>query len=147
MQVRLGTSLPLVAGLLVAGLLLAAGFPLFAHHGTGVAYEVDKQVTIKGTVTEWIWANPHCGLLFDVTDDKGNVVHWGAELGNPHALSQVGLSKDIFKAGDKVTVMGHPARSGAPRLELVEATLADGRKVPERGMKGNGIKLTDEPGK
>jgi hypothetical protein len=141
MQVRLGASLPLIAGLLLAAL------PLLAHHGTGVAYEVDKQVTIKGTVTEWIWANPHCGLLFDVTDDKGNVAHWGAELGNPHALSQVGLSKDIFKPGDKVTVMGHPAKSGAPRLELVEATLADGRVVPEKGMKGNGIKLTDEPGR
>ena len=64
---------------------LLAGFgitsvPLFAHHGTGVAYETDKTVTLTGTVTEWIWTNPHCGLLFDVTDDKGNVEHWGAEL-------------------------------------------------------------------
>lgn len=140
MKARIAASLPLIAGLLIAAL------PLLAHHGTGVAYEVDKQVTIKGTVTEWIWANPHCGLLFDVTDDKGNVAHWGAELGNPHSLSQAGLSKDVFKLGDKVTVVGHPARSGAPRLELVTVTLADGRVLPEKGLKGNGIKLTDEPG-
>jgi Family of unknown function (DUF6152) len=125
--------------------LFLVGLPLFAHHGAGVAYEVDKQVTVKGTVTEWIWANPHCGLLFDVTDDKGTLVHWGAELANPHALSQAGLSKDIFKPGDKVTVAGHPARSGAPRLELLSVTLADGRVVPEKGLKGNGVKLTDEP--
>jgi hypothetical protein len=140
MKARLASSLPLILGLLVLTL------PLLAHHGTGVAYEVDKQITIKGAVTEWIWANPHCGLLFDGTDDKGNVVHWGAEMANPHALSQAGLNKDTFKPGDKVTVVGHPARSGAPRLELQTVTLADGRVLPEKGYKGNGVKLTDEPG-
>jgi Family of unknown function (DUF6152) len=126
--------------------LFAFALPLLAHHGTGVAYQVDKEITIKGTVTEWIWSNPHCGLLFDATDDKGNAVHWGAEMANPHSLSQAGLSKDIFKPGDTVTVKGHPARSGAPRLELQTVTLADGRVLPEKGVKGNGVKLTDEPG-
>ena len=69
------------------GGLLMMSVPLTAHHGTGVAYETDKEVTLKGTVVEWIWANPHCGVLFDVTDDKGNVVHWGGEMGNPHQMS------------------------------------------------------------
>ena len=105
MQIRFAAFSSLALGLSLLAL------PLLAHHGTGVAYEVDKQVTIKGTVTEWIWANPHCGLLFDAKDDKGNVVHWGAELGNPHSLSQAGLSRDVFKPGDEVTVVGHPARS------------------------------------
>lgn len=130
---------------LIAGFVLA-GIPLFAHHGTGVAYDTEKTLNLKGTVTEWIWANPHCGILFDVADDKGNVEHWGAELGNPHALSMSGLSKDILKPGDKITISGHPAKSGAPRIELREFTMADGRTLPERGHKGNGAKLTDEPG-
>jgi hypothetical protein len=141
MHARLVASLTLLLGLLVVG------FPLLAHHGTGVAYEVDKEITVKGTVTEWIWANPHCGLLFDVSDDRGNLTHWGAEMGNPHSLSQAGLSRDIFKPGDQVTVVGHPARSGAPRLQLSSVTLADGRVLPEKGVKGNGVKLTDEPGR
>ena len=130
---------------LIAGFLLA-GVPLSAHHGTGVAYDIEKMVTLKGTVTEWIWANPHCGILFDVADDKGNVEHWGAELGNPHALSMAGLSRDILKPGDKITISGHPAKSGAPRIELQQFTMADGRTLPEKGHKGNGAKLTDEPG-
>jgi Family of unknown function (DUF6152) len=130
---------------LIAGFVLAA-IPLFAHHGTGVAYDIEKTVNLQGSVTEWIWANPHFGILFDVTDDKGNVEHWGAELGNPHALSMAGLSKDILKPGDKITISGHPAKSGAPRIELQEFTTADGRTLPERGHKGNGAKLTDEPG-
>lgn len=130
---------------LVLGCVVDAA-PLFAHHGTGVAYQTDRTVTLKGTVTEWIWANPHCGILFDVTDEKGNVEHWGAELGNPHSLSMAGLSKDILKPGDKISVSGHPAKSGAPRVELLEFTTADGRTLPEKGLKGNGVKLTDEPG-
>src|SRR6266567_7032807 len=115
-----------------------AGVPLLAHHGTGVAYDTEKTVTLKGTVTEWIWANPHCGLLFDVTDDKGNVEHWGAELGNPHQESGAGFRKDVFKFGDKVTVTGHPARAGAPRLTLSRVVLPDGRVLPEQRVKGNG---------
>ena len=138
MSLRSIKSLALIGGFLVAAV------PLFAHHGTGVAYETDKEVSLKGTVTEWVWANPHCALLFDVTDDKGQVAHWGAELVNPHALSQAGLSRDIFKPGDKLTIVGHPARSGAPRLELDHVVLADGRIVPEKGLKGNGVKLNDE---
>ncbi len=66
--------------LLIAGVLLA-GVPLLAHHGTGVAYDTEKTVTLKGTVTEWIWANPHCGILFDVTDDTTRPVKLGAEIG------------------------------------------------------------------
>ena len=123
--------------ILALGIALS-GSPLFAHHGTGVAYEPDKWVTLKGTVTEWIWSNPHCGILFDVTDDQGNVVHWGAELGNPHQLSAAGFSKDVMKPGDKVTVTGHPSRSGAPRIEFNHVVLSDGRTLTMGGVKGNG---------
>lgn len=124
-----------VASLLMVALICP---PVSAHHGTGVAYETEKSVTVKGSVTEWIWANPHCGLLFDSIDDSGNVVHWGGELGNPHQESGAGFTKDSFKPGDKVTVTGHPARSGAPRMTLSRVVLADGRVLPERHAKGNG---------
>src|SRR5437899_10212764 len=110
-----------------------AGVPLLAHHGTGVAYDTEKTVTLKGTVTEWIWSNPHCGILFDVTDDKGNVVHWGAELGNPHQLSGAGFSRDTLKPGDKFTISGHPSKSGAPRMTLDHFVLSDGRVFSGRG--------------
>ena len=139
MKPKLVTFLYLVAS------VTTIAFPLFAHHGTGVAYDTEKMVTLKGTVTEWIWANPHCGLLFDVADDKGNVVHWGAELTNPHALSEAGFSKDVFKPGDKITITGHLAKSGAPRMESSRIVLADGRVLPERRVKGNGLELNDDP--
>src|SRR3989442_16034055 len=125
------------AGMAVGFLILS--IPVMAHHGTGVAYEVDKVVTVKGLVTDWLWSNPHCGLLFDVTDDKGNVVHWGAELTNPHALSESGFSKDVFKPGDRITITGHLAKSGAPRMESSSIVLGNGRVLPERRVKGNGV--------
>ncbi len=121
--------------ILVASFLML-GIPLFAHHGTGVAYEVEKVVTIKGTVVYWLWSNPHCGLLFDSTDDKGYVVHGGAELGNPHQMSGAGFSKDSFKAGDKITATGHPAKSGAPRMTLDHVVLSDGRVAFGKGRQG-----------
>ena len=131
---------------LTAIFLVAVGFlmvsvPLAAHHGAA-AFETDpaKRLVLKGTVTDWIWSNPHCGILFDVTDDQGNVVHWGAELGNPHMLSTAGFSKDLLKPGDKVTITGHPARSGSPRVEFHDMVLSDGRKLTMGGVKGNGDK-------
>jgi hypothetical protein len=118
--------------------VLAGGGPLLAHHGTGVSYETSKLVTLKGTVTGWLWSNPHCGLLFDVTDAKGAVAHWGAEMGNPHQMSGAGFARDTFKMGDKITVTGHPALSGSPRLTLDHVELANGTTLSARGVKGNG---------
>ena len=131
-------NLAIFAILAVGTLMLGA--TASAHHGTGVAYQEDKWVTLKGTVTEWIWSNPHCGILFDVTDDQGDVVHWGAELGNPHQLSASGFSKDVIKPGDKVTITGHPSRSGAPRVQFDHMLLPDGRTLTMAGVKGNGEK-------
>jgi hypothetical protein len=139
-KLKFKTSIALIVSFAVMGV------PLFAHHGTGVAYEVDKTVTLKGTVTEWIWANPHCGILFDVTDASGQVTHWGAELSNPHQLSLAGFSKDVLKPGDKITLTGNPAKSGAPRINLLNGglLLPDGRALPEKQVKGNGQPVPSE---
>jgi len=123
---------------LLIAVVLIGYRPLLAHHGTGVSYETSKLVTLKGTVTGWLWSNPHCGLLFDVTDDKGAVSHWGAEMGNPHQMSGAGFARETFKPGDKITVTGHPALSGSPRMTLDHVVLANGTTLSARGVKGNG---------
>ena len=86
------------ASLLVAVCLLAFSIPLLAHHGNA-GYE-NKQVTVKGTVTEWLWKNPHTFLKFDVKDDKGNVVHWIGEWNAPSTLVNFGFSPKTFKPGN-----------------------------------------------
>jgi hypothetical protein len=114
-----------------AGLLLSAG-AVFAHHGTNASYDQDHSVTLKGTVTEFIWINPHCQLYFDVKDDKGNVVHWGGETNSPGVLKRSGWNKDTFKPGDEITITVHPSRAGAPVGVIQRVVLSDGT-VLERG--------------
>src|SRR5215468_724216 len=85
-------------------LILAVGIGLvvttvFAHHGTGVSYAASNPVTLKGTVTEFRYANPHPQLYFDVTDEKGNVVHWSGEFyPNPAQLIQGGWGRKRSEA-------------------------------------------------
>src|SRR5216117_1749376 len=78
-----------LAGLFVtAVILLAHSAPLVAHHGT--ASFDDKTITLKGTVTEWVWSNPHCFLKFDVKGESGNVAHWAVETQAPSTMVQWG---------------------------------------------------------
>jgi Family of unknown function (DUF6152) len=86
---------------------------LFAHHGTAV-YDTTKLVTVKGTVTAWSWANPHCLLEFDVKDDNGKVVHWVTETSSPSDMIDKGWSRHSFKPGDEVTVVMIAAKNGRP---------------------------------
>src|SRR2546422_3606415 len=88
---------------LVLGLLAVCG-TLFAHHGN-VAYDTSKTVLLKGaTVTKLVWANPHCIVMFDMKDDKGNVQHWAGEAGSPSALGPLGWNSRSVQAGDVITV-------------------------------------------
>jgi len=122
-------SVALVVGALIFSL------PLFAHHGNA-AYEMDKSVTIKGTVTQYVWANPHCILLFNVTDEHGQVVLWSAETENPSSMVHYGWTKDSMKPGDQVTVTVLPAKNGKPIGRIVEVVLPNGQKLAGRGLQG-----------
>jgi len=109
---------------------LVFGVPLFAHHGTAVSYDIHKVIILKGTVTQFVFSNPHSQLYFDVTDPKGTVTHWAAEMRSPQNLRSYGHSqKELngkFAPGTPVTVTGNPAKSGAPVLVFGKAVLADG---------------------
>jgi hypothetical protein len=109
--------------------------PLFAHHGNA-AYELGKSVTLKGTVTQYVWANPHCILLFDVTDDHGQAVQWSAETENPSSMVHYGWTKESIKPGDHVTVTVVPAKNGKPIGRIIEVVLPNGQKLAGRGLQG-----------
>lgn len=110
--------------------LLILPAPLLAHHGTGVSYDMKKVTTLKGVVTRFAFANPHSQLYFDVTDDKGNVSHWAAEMRAPGNLLAEGYTRrglmDKLAPGTPVTVTGNPSKSGAPVLVFSKAVFADG---------------------
>jgi hypothetical protein len=109
--------------------------PLFAHHGAA-AYDMGKSITLKGTVTQWFWANPHCILQLDVTDDRGQVVQWAAETENPSSMVHYGYTKQSMKPGDQVTVTVVPVKNGKPIGRIVEVVLPNGQKLAGRGLQG-----------
>ena len=108
--------------------VLALAVPMFAHHGTGASYAMDKKVTLKGTVTEFRLMNPHCQLYFDVKDEKGNVVHWLAELSSPATMLAAGMSKNTLKLGDEIVIKGKVGLEGAP-FALVDSITKDGKAI------------------
>lgn len=114
----------LVALLTVA---LTAARPVAAHHGAA-AFENDpaKRLVLKGVVTQWIWANPHTFLQFDVKGEDGQVVHWVVEASNPPDMQNRGWTNKSFQAGDEVTVTVRPVKTGKPVGSIIQVQFADG---------------------
>jgi len=119
--------------------------PLVAHHGAA-AYDTDKRVTVKGTVTDWLWSNPHCILQLDAPDENGQVVHWVTETENPSSMIRSGWTRDSLKVGDEISVIVVPPKAGGHVGRIVEVTLPDGRKLLGRGNPVTPAK-PDEPAK
>jgi len=112
----------------IAAVLLMVCGPSFAHHGNA-AYDAKNPVTLKGTVTEFEWANPHVQIFFDVKDDKGKVVKWSVETLSPGKLVRCGWAKDSVKAGDSVIITTLPAKTGAPVGFLTKLVFANGKEL------------------
>ena len=119
-------------------ILLTVSVPLFAHHGNA-AYDATRSVIVKGTVTGYIWANPHVFVKLDGKDDSGNTVHWVVEGQNPVSMTQIGWTKDTFKAGDEVEMDAIPAKNGNPVAFLGSASpTAPRRRIVINGKQFQG---------
>ena len=112
----------------VFSLLVVAG-PMFAHHGTA-AYDTKNVVTVKGTITDFEFSNPHCQLYFDVKNDKGETEAWQAEITAPNKLSRAGWTKHTLKPGDEVMVTGAVAKSGKHTIWIQKLIGPDGKSLP-----------------
>jgi hypothetical protein len=118
----------LVKGPLVAVALLMISGSLLAHHGNA-AYD-SRTVTVKGTITAWVWTNPHSFLKFDAKDEKGNVVHWLGEWNAPSTLINFGITAKSFKVGEEVTVtMNGMSKTGQPVGRVTKVILPDGQEL------------------
>jgi Family of unknown function (DUF6152) len=114
--------------LIAAADLLLVPVPLIAHHGAA-ALDTGKEITLKGSVTEWIWSNPHCFLKFDAKDDTGTVRNWAVETQNPTTMTLRGWARTSFKAGDEVTVTIEPVKNGQPVGRILHVILPNGQKL------------------
>jgi hypothetical protein len=127
-----------VRSLWTALFVIAVSAPAVAHHGSA-SFDISKEVTLKGTVTDYIWANPHCFLKFDAKDDTGTVRNWAVEVSNPTDMTKRGWSRSSFKVGDQVTVSLQAVKNGAPIGRLTKVVLPDGSTL------GGGAELGTAP--
>ena len=113
--------------------ILVFSAPIFAHHGASV-YDSRKLTTLKGTVTDYQFMNPHTEILFNVTGTDGKVEKWTAEAASMITMMRLGWTKSILKAGDQITAVGNVAKNGSHTMRLRKVVFPDGKEtVVDRG--------------
>ena len=142
------------ASLLVAVLALVPAAArheiVLAHHGTNISYDRAKAWTAKAVVTEFKYVNPHAQLYFDVTDDKGGVVHWSTELlPNPAQLIRNGWTRkrsvEALKPGTRIVVTVAPSRAGGTNGLLIKVTNERGEELLSGGPDAGGPEAPAPP--
>ncbi len=111
-------------------LLILCG-QLSAHHGSS-NYDMSKSVSVKGTVTEFSFINPHSAIHLEAKDDKGNVEQWLIEADSPNNLARAGWNRDSIKPGDLVTIVGNRLKDGSKVMRLQKVIFADGKELKPR---------------
>ena len=134
------------SSLLAASMLVIGAAPASAHH-SATAYDRTADVELTGTIREFQYTNPHSWLFVQVVDKTGQVVDWGFEAEGPSSLLRAGIKVSLLKAGEKVTVKGHPLKDGRPAAILVSVTKADGSVLSSDAAlrRGPGGKPIDAP--
>jgi hypothetical protein len=110
------------------GLLVCSG-SLFAHHGAS-AYDNTTLTTLKGTVTDFQFIQPHPLIFLDVKDASGNVQKYFVEMTAPNHLVHFGWNGHKLHPGDQITVTGHLAKNGNKTLNLSKIYAANGQEIP-----------------
>lgn len=100
-----------------------------AHHSAALFYDLDGNIEVSGTVTEFRFANPHAIVKFDVIGDDGEVQHWTAETTSPSILRRRGWNQDSFRPGDKIRLEGLPSVDGTYLLRITRAFREDGTEI------------------
>jgi hypothetical protein len=113
--------------------LLTVPTSISAHHGASV-YDTTKLTTMKGTVTDFQFMNPHTEILFDVAGANGKAEKWTAEAASLITMSRLGWTKNIMKPGDQITVVGNCAKNGSHTMRLRKVVLPSGKEtIVDRG--------------
>ena len=124
---------------LTAVLLGFMSAPLSAHHGTAASYDQNKTVTVKGTVSEFLWRNPHCALFLDMKQPTGETLSYSIEMYSPSLMVKQGYSRTVLKKGDTVEIDVHPSLAGTPSGECLGCRLVvNGKASGSAKSKGRG---------
>lgn len=118
----------------VAALVILLTAPVVAHHASAPFYDPENRISIQGSITRFVFRNPHAFLFLDVTDENGQTVEWQVELGAPVSLRRTGWTPDTLEVGMVVNVTGNKSRAeGTTGLCCVRMTREDGSPVLRGG--------------
>lgn len=118
---------------LLSAVIVATALSVAAHHGSNISYQLDKSITLNGTVTEWEFINPHPQIYFDVTGENGKVDHWATELLPTPSMMRnynVGWSRTTIKPGDKIVLVCNPPRAEGAKACLAKQLSVNGKDLP-----------------
>lgn len=116
----------------LVALLVISPAVAFAHHSFAM-FDMNKDLTVRGTVVQFLWQSPHTWLDITTQESDGRQDRWSLEMGAPNALYRHGWRQLSLKPGDKVTAVLHPLRDGRRGGSLVSVTLADGTQLVGSG--------------
>ena len=115
-----------------ASALLVAAAPVLAHHSFSL-FDMDKDVSYKGVVTEYKWANPHVHITVHIKPgpgaDPATVGTWDVEGGSTNIMGRQGWTRTTFKVNDAITLVGHPMKDGSKGISLFYVVLPDGKRL------------------
>ena len=120
------TKLAIVTAALV---LAATAAPVWAHHAFSAEFDVNKPLTLKGTLTKWDMINPHSWFHIDVKGPDGKVTEWMIEGGSPNTLIRLGVTKYTVKVGTELTIEGYQAKEATNKAVGRNFILADGTRL------------------
>jgi hypothetical protein len=118
--------------LAAAAVILVASGTVSAHHSFAM-FDQDKLITLKGSVAEWYWINPHGHIILKVDAAPGidpkSVGEWDIECASTNIMRLQGWSSTTLKAGDQITISGNPLKDGSKGASLFYVTFPDGKRL------------------
>lgn len=116
-------------GAAVAALVLART-PAAAHHSSAPFYDDTKRVEAVGTVSRFVFRNPHSFLFINATTPTGEAVEWEIEMAAAVSMRRSGWTPETIRAGDPIKAVGQPSRAeGTYGMCCAQLTRPDGSPI------------------